>query len=442
MIGKPDINYAEALELYLRNDIVSLALITREYIGAMNALTGTSPLTRPTGSSFAMFCYKYSMPTASIFVTDSHIVDTMLRRAYFGGRCFPGFLKFYPQIHGEELTYVDVNSLYPAAMADQESYYPIGAPVSTMIDPILSDALTANDCAALWCGTYLCDLHHPPSPEEDGHDPTRWETFTNNLFPSVPARGPNNNVVWSLENRKSQILNQTDLTAAVKMGWTVNLRAGYVHPWHEPGSTVFGPIKSLYKARLRAKREDNQVLQFVCKILLNSIYGKFAEMVRTDTTRFISLTHPPGEHPADLDEDPEDLLRAELANVVDDYQATSEEEALRDVTLLPNGQVILKFDQLLPEVIAPVQIAAAITANSRRIMNDPLLDNPRLQKGILYTDTDSYVCTNEVVTALRNHNLIDDTRLGAFAIEHNHLNNYWALAPKLYSFTTTDGYTY
>ncbi len=245
-----------------------------------------------------------------------------------------------------------------------------------------------------------------------------------------------------------------------------------MYPFHAPGAELFDPIQRLYTQRLKAKVQGNDALQYACKLMLNSIYGKFAEAAREEETFLypVGSTHPnefdggaesrartdtrvrtslasfnsaPDQASGDPREEVRPLpgqgsIRQLLTSIAEEREALGKAGAT-DAKLLPNGQLEVTFRREEAKVVAPVLIAATVTGESRRIMDDVLLDNPALQSEVYYTDTDSFVCTQSLVDALQSRDLISDYDLGKFAVEHANIRDFWALAPKLYTFVSHEG---
>ncbi|KAL8517376.1 hypothetical protein ACS0TY_015565 [Phlomoides rotata] len=79
-----------------------------------------------------------------------------------------------------------------------------------------------------------------------------------------------------------------ELKYAKKLGYQVLPISGYL--FQERESPFKGYVSSLYASRLQAKKEGNDVMSFVYKILMNSLYGRFGINPQSTKTEICDST--------------------------------------------------------------------------------------------------------------------------------------------------------
>lgn len=198
-----------------------------------------------------------------------------------------------------------------------------------------------------------------------------------------------------------------ELKYAKKLGYLVLPISGYL--FQERESPFKGYVSSLYASRLQAKKEGNDAMSFVYKILMNSLYGRFGinpQSTKTeicDSTRYNFLL----KQSSFIDGH---MLRENLYMVW--YHTNNMDD---DTTLWE------------PPQNTAVHISAAITANARIYMYKYIS-----RDDCYYTDTDSIFLGNPL-----HEDEISTDVLGKFKLEDNIKKGFF-LAAKAYAYATYD----
>lgn len=299
--------------------------------------------------------------------------DTFIRRGYYGGHADA----YIP--YGENLYYYDINSLYPFVM--KEFPMPGGVPVwhsdleSMELDSMFGFIKAYVECPKTMKRPFL------PYRNKDGLL----------IFPTGEFVG----VYYSEE-----------LKYARDLGYKVIPISGYLFQKME--SPFKDYVNSLFESRSNAKKEGNNAIAYVYKLLLNSLYGRFGinpmstitEMCDKNRHDFLLRT---GTFINDV------LLREDLYMV--SYHSNMEKGP----------------DYWKPPKNSAIQLAAAITASARIYMYKYIS-----REDCYYTDTDSIVLGNPLPD-----DLISSSVLGMFKLEDQIKKGYF-LAPKCYCYTTEE----
>lgn len=180
-----------------------------------------------------------------------------------------------------------------------------------------------------------------------------------------------------------------ELKYAKKIGYQVLPISGYL--FEERESPFKGYVSSLYASRLQAKKEGNDAMSFVYKILIHSLYGRFGikpQSTKTeicDSTRYNFLL----KQSSFIDGH---MLRENIYMVW--YHTNNMDD---DTTLWE------------PPQNTAVHISAAITANARIYMYKYIS-----RDDCYYTDTDSIFLGNPL-----HEDEISTDVLGKFKLEDN-----------------------
>lgn len=220
---------------YLKQDCVELYKVLERFHDYIeNVLGGEVGITAPSTSMklYRRRYLKHSIPRSP----DSH---DFIREGYVGGR-----VEVF-QAKGEGLRYYDINSSYPRAMLDP---MPAGEAVRWEGEP----TSMLRECVGfVRCNVYVPDLEIPPLPT---HDPDNGKL----IFPVGKLSG-----VWEWG----------ELQQAMSMGVEVDeWKESY---WYAPQYLFKDFVDDLYKYRDKSSRSYDQGLADVCKIMMNSLYGKF-----------------------------------------------------------------------------------------------------------------------------------------------------------------------
>ena len=147
-------------------------------------------------------------------------------------------------------------------------------------------------------------------------------------------------------------------------------------------------ISYFYGLRKKAKKEKDEVMNYFYKLLMNSLYGKFAE------TRTVEV-------------------RAPEYDIKDITYAIIHEDDGTTIRII-DGEAYVKIG----EEVAPnafVAIAAFVTSYARALMWKYM--STAGMENILYMDTDSLFVLEEGYQRLKKANLIDDYELGKLKLE-------------------------
>lgn len=164
--------------------------------------------------------------------------EKFIRRGYYGGHT-----DVYKH-RGENLYYYDVNSLYPFVM--KEYPMPGGTPrwVNNMILKDLDELF----------GFIEAYVECPASIDK----------------PFLPRRDEDNILTFK-GGEWTGVYYSEELKHAVKLGYSVIPICGYIFEKKE--SPFIGYVSSLFNNRLQAKKDGNNAMSFVYKLLIHSLYG-------------------------------------------------------------------------------------------------------------------------------------------------------------------------
>ena len=165
-------------------------------------------------------------------------------------------------------------------------------------------------------------------------------------------------------------LTSVDIQEIVKIGGKViEIYEGVIYRENFKTPPFRNFIKDLFDLRLKYKKEGEEILQEMVKLIMNSIYG---QTIRKDI-------------------DDEYLCKSEQ------WMKTEFDERVKDYWKLPNGNYIVKMSldegvdlELEEKNTMPSQLGAFILSNSKRIMNNFLsvIDGFKTNN-VYYQDTDS-----------------------------------------------------
>jgi hypothetical protein len=229
--------YDSRWESYVKQDCVALYRVIDSFRHLVeHDLGGEVGVTLP---ATAMKLYRRRYQTLPIErATDSH---SMARDAYFGGRT-----EVY-RSHGERLYYYDRNSSYPAAMLEP---MPVGRAVWHRGVP--TDGMLKSRIGLVSCDVVVPDTLDPPV---------------------LPVRH-NGRLVFPV-GRLSGTWDSSELLYAQSLGCEV-VRWGR-SCWFSAEPVLREFSLNLQKYRDRTLETWSEGLDFVCKILRNSLYGKFGQ---------------------------------------------------------------------------------------------------------------------------------------------------------------------
>jgi hypothetical protein len=195
--------------------------------------------------STAYSCYVHSFIPYPIRVHAEEKVLALERSAYFGGRCECYWIGTF---NGQRFYKLDVNAMYPFVMRNNE--YPVefkkaGYNVSLGIVKKFSDR---------YC--YVA------------------EVIVNTKLPIYALRD-NGKVLFTVGTFKTY-LTTPSLLYAIEHGHVVRINKLALYK----KANVFKEfVDHFYDKRLEYREEGNAAFAYVCKIMLNSLYGKFGQKV-------------------------------------------------------------------------------------------------------------------------------------------------------------------
>ena len=234
---------------YIKNDVKIVAL-------ALNVLFNEG-LDRITTASNALFSYKKTHSKSkfeNMFPLLSYEVDEDLRSAYKGG--FTYMNPIYKEVDTKEGVVLDVNSLYPSVM--RYELLPVGEPV-------------------FYEGKYEKDLTHPLYVQritcsfelKKDKIPTIQIKKSPSFMDNEYLTSSNNEIVaLTLSNVDLELFfEQYDVyDLKYKCGWKFKGMRGifdeYIDHWTE--------------VKIEATKSGNKGMRTLAKLMLNSLYGKFA----------------------------------------------------------------------------------------------------------------------------------------------------------------------
>lgn len=297
--------------------------------------------------------------------------DTFIRSGYYGGHADA----YTP--YGENLYYYDVNSLYPFVM--KEFPMPGGVPVwHSDLDSMELDSMFGFIQAYVECPK---TMKRPFLPYRDKDGIL--------LFPTGEFIG----VYYSEE-----------LKYARSLGYKVLPICGYLFQRME--SPFKDYVNSLFESRSNAKKEGNNAIGYVYKLLLNSLYGRFGINPMSTITEM-------------CDQNRRNFLLRK-GTFINDVPLGEDLHMVSYHSNMEKGP-----DYWKPPKNSAIQLAAAITASARIYMYKYIS-----REDCYYTDTDSIVLGNPLPESD-----ISSSVLGQFKLEDQIIKGYF-LAPKCYRYTT------
>jgi DNA polymerase type B, organellar and viral len=259
-----------------------------------------------------------------------------IRRGYYGGRVEV----FRPR--GEGVSYYDINSSYPRAMLEDMP----GGEVRQYGPTKGIDAFAKFEQSAV--GFVECEVdipdtcYLPPLPHRD-------ERTGKLLFPVGRFGG-----VWPWSELRL-------LSDPLVGGTILNIKRSV---WYERKNLFFDFVKELYAYRDKSSAQYEEGLALICKLMMNSLYGKFG--MNEDRREILVLG--PGEDP------PEGATFPRLESGEDDV----------------TSKVCYVEKRVSPPYIIP-QISAQITALARVRLWHCMADVLRRGGKLYYCDTDSLI---------------------------------------------------
>ena len=155
--------------------------------------------------------------------------------------------------------------------------------------------------------------------------------------------------------------------------------------WNEGYNTKMGEvIEHLFNERLRYKKEGNDALQLVLKLMMNSSYGK-------------TIIKKSMKEKTVINQKQKESYINNNFYLINDY------------TELPNGQIIVNKDST-DDTYNLAFVGIMILSYSKRIMNEVFDTANKLKCPLYYTDTDSIHCNYDDVSKIEEQFKIDYER--------------------------------
>lgn len=300
-----------------------------------------------------------------------------IRSGYTGGSCDV----FIPQSKpGVKIKCLDVNSLYPSQM--KTKLMPVGTPTYFKGD------ITAINPDAL--GFFYCRII---APDNITHPILQTHVKTKNGIRTISPIGNWEDMLFSAE-----------MDNARKYGYKFEILWGYTFET----DIIFETYVS-YLYNLRSEYTSSHPLNYIGKILLNSLYGRFG---MDDNFVNINVIHKDYFH---------DFENKFFDNIIDKIDL--------DEYILVFYDNPDNSNEDIGTHNVNISIAAAITAYARIHMTQ-FKNNPKIN--LYYTDTDSAYTDSEI-----DETLIDNKNLGKLKLEHI-CDKAIFLTPKVYCLVTED----
>ena len=313
-------DYPEEFWAYLKADVLSLQEIVYRFwtliynkVGSIERL----PMTLP---ALAMKLWRMTLPH-EIMVSSETRLRELERRAYTGGRteCYAATVA--------DVTIYDANSLYPTVMESQ---------------------IFPASYRGGWTDEYN-GLH--------GIYDVEYRQWNTDVKPVLRDETTN-----EFQYSGSGAYCQPELEMLLEVGGEFIVKEGYVYDDMEPLFQEF--IRDWYSTRLTAQKEGNDGLAYVCKILMNSLYGKFGQKEEGEVVYFWD----------------EDTLEKEYEKVESGADDAKE--------FVEFGEYVIVKEQRHSETTF-VGVAAYITAHARLNLYRQMRYVSELGGTLYATDTDS-----------------------------------------------------
>ncbi len=336
----------ELAHAYLKDDVLSLQQVIYKFWSIIYEIEGSIgylPMTLP---ALAMKVFRKNLGDKIISTPWNKDVKGFTRRAYTGGR-----VECYKAGVHEHVKVYDVNSMYPFAM------YQFPVPSSHR---------------AGWTSVYL--------PDKTGFYEIEY-TQTDTSIPPILRDEKTND----FEYTGSGVYAVPEINLFLEHG-TITIVKGLIFQHSDKLFEQF--IGKYYNLRREAQEAGNEALSYVCKIMMNSLYGKFGQRgIKSSIIKY------------DYEKIKELIAAGALITVHDEF-----------ASVLEQADVEHEF----------TAIAAYITAYARVELYKHILASG---EGYIYSDTDSvHITEGELETS---------TGLGALKLETEGKGAY--LGKKLYS---------
>ena len=369
-------NLKEESVKYCVNDCVSLYQVIFKFNEIIFNLFSINIHKYPTLPSLAFAIFRSNFMIKNTIPQLSGKISEDIRQGYTGGAVDMYIPESKP---GVKIKALDVNALYPSQM--QSQLMPVGVPTY-----FIGDITSINKEAF---GFFYCEII---APDNIKHPIIQTHVKTKSGLRTIAPIG-----TWY------DMLFSSEMNNARKNGYIINILWGYTFE----SVNIFKDYVDLLH-NLRSQYPKSDPMNFIAKILLNSLYGRFG---MDDKFPDINIIHK--DYYADFENKYLDNIIEKIE--LDDYWL---------VFYTSNNST----DDLGTHNVS-IGIAAAISAYSRIHMSY-FKNNPKIN--IYYTDTDSIYTDSDI-----DESFIHNTALGKLKLE-NTCNKAIFLSPKVYCLETID----
>ena len=364
---------------YCEIDCISLYQVIYKFNEMIFNLFSVNIHKYPTLPSLAFGIFRSNFMSENTIPQISGKIAENIKTGYTGGAVDVYIPQSKP---GVKINCYDVNSLYPSQMKLQSM--PVGTPVFFKGDIYKFDEEAF--------GFFYCKIE---APDNILHPILQTRIKTKNGTRTVAPVGTWEDMLFSEE-----------LKNALKYGYKIEVLWGYTF---ERADIFTGYVDFLYSLRLQYTKAHP--LNYIAKILLNSLYGRFG---MDDNFLNINVIHK--DYYPDFENKNLDLIMDRIE--------------LDEHYIVFYGSIDNSEESDTGTHNVSIGIAAAITAYSRIHMSR-FKNNPEIN--LYYTDTDSIYTDSKI-----DETLIDNKVLGKLKLE-NICNKAIFLAPKVYCLETVEG---
>jgi len=269
----------------------------------------------------------------------------------------------------------DAVSLYPSAMWDEKSIYPKIETGYAFTKDMNDDLVNKFNNQTFTQGSAILKV--------------KYYNPRNLIVQHIPIKEKEKKIeINRMRNGYiTQVLTSVDIQEIVKIGGKVlEIYEGVIYRENFKVSPFRKVIDKLFELRQKYKDQNNEVMQLLVKLIMNSLYGEF---LRKD--------------------------------ILESYQCKSEmwmmteyDERVFDYQKINHGNYIVKLkddegleDEVKKANTLPLQLAVFILSNSKRIMNNFIhAINGFYTNDVYYTDTDSLYIENKHWEKLKEKNLV------------------------------------
>ena len=343
--------------------------------------------------SFAIFRTHYNKEEKMHMLSGQVYND--IKKSYTGG-AVDMYIPKNP--NGKKLYAYDVNSLYPYVMNNCK--LPIGSPTYFEGD------ITLTDPDAF--GFFNCKI---TCPDNLKHPIIQTHIKTSDGIRTIAPVGTWNDMLFSEEIKNAK-----------KFGYTFEILSGYTFK----SDFVFKDfITDLYQ--LRTNYDKSDPMNYIAKIIMNSLYGRFGMDDNFTLTTVISK-----EDYSNFEKlNPNNIL--DVITLGDNYLLNTKNSQSELNTNLDNGFEVHNINiSTASAILLPMRVYEQRTSYARIHMSQ-FKNNP--DYNLYYSDTDSIYIDKELDSSLVNNSILGKMKLEAV------IDKAIFIAPKVYGYTTIDNKT-